>query len=172
MQSLLNFEAGELGFEIRDRQAVSDRFWSKVDCSGNCWIWTAAKDSNGYGAFKVGGKKRNAHVISFLLSGRVIHAGEDVCHSCDNRKCVRPSHLFAGSRSVNVRDMFAKGRQPLHNKINPFRKLTNEEASKARELYASGQHTERGLARLFGLHRRALRRLLKGDTYKDSLRIA
>ena len=37
------------------------RFWSKVDKSGPCWLWNAAKDKNGYGFFKLDGKLRKSH---------------------------------------------------------------------------------------------------------------
>lgn len=99
----------------------NERFWSKVDRKGDCWLWLGALDRKGYGRFSVGnsrhadGSRRNsmvaAHRFSFEQTGGP--AGSlFVLHRCDNPRCVRPEHLFLGTNLDNVRDMDAKGRRP------------------------------------------------------------
>jgi hypothetical protein len=92
------------------------RFVSKFTISDGCWAWTAALQKNGYGALNVktanDAKKRNQypHRVAYELFRGGIPDGFDVCHSCDNRRCVNPDHLFVGSRWDNMRDCKAKGR--------------------------------------------------------------
>lgn len=90
---------------------VEDRFWSKVDKTGECWEWTAGKNTGGYGIFWY--KKENclAHRVSWELSrGMPPESDMVVCHKCDNTACVNPDHLFLASRRENILDMFEKKR--------------------------------------------------------------
>ena len=97
------------------RRAAEDRFWEKVDTSGECWEWVAARDRTGYGLFKWrhgddGMRNIVAHRASYMLLVGPIPGGMKVLHRCDNRPCVRPDHLFLGTQSDNMLDMSAKGR--------------------------------------------------------------
>jgi hypothetical protein len=94
----------------KPKPTLEDRFWSKVDRSGPCWLWTASTHANGYGAFGIGNKKHYAHRVSYELAYGVIPPGLFVLHHCDNPPCVRPEHLFLGRDADNVSDMIAKGR--------------------------------------------------------------
>ena len=94
-----------------------ERFFQKVDKSGNldfpeCWLWTGGKTSKGYGSFSYyqGRSAIGAHVSSHLFHLGEIPNGMRVCHSCDNPPCVNPEHLFLGTNSDNMKDMFSKGR--------------------------------------------------------------
>lgn len=91
---------------------MEDRFWSRVDKSGECWEWTGATTGPGYGVIRAprNGPLISTHRYSFVLHYGPISDQTFVCHHCDNRKCVRPDHLFAGDNTANVRDMVAKGR--------------------------------------------------------------
>lgn len=72
------------------------RFWSHVDKSGECWMWTAAIVRK-YGMFSliVDGKRvmRKAHRISFELANGPILAGAVIDHICHREACVNPMHL-------------------------------------------------------------------------------
>ena len=82
------------------------RFWSKVDKTGSCWVWTARCDKDGYGQFD--GKQAHRTIYSWEIGE--IPVGLLVCHSCDNPPCVNPSHLWLGTAKDNAQDRENKGR--------------------------------------------------------------
>jgi hypothetical protein len=100
---------------------VEDRFWSKVNKDGPihpllgtaCWVWTRARTGFGYGKIGRGLRERrtiDAHRLSWEIHHGPVPPGLHVLHKCDNPPCVRPEHLFTGTRSDNMSDAESKGR--------------------------------------------------------------
>lgn len=146
------------------------RFWTKVRKTKGCWYWVAAKMKNGYGSFD----GMNAHRFSWILShGLVPKDRRCVCHKCDNRLCVRPSHLFVGTHKDNMVDASKKGRltwKRSHKfRIDPSsiprgntRKQSKLNPTKVKEIRRLREQggTLRGIASSFGVTSAAIYRVV------------
>ena len=147
-------------------------FWLKVDIRGRteCWNWLASKKPAGYGQVQSPEKRVDySHRVAFnLIRGR-IPPGMFICHSCDNRACVNPYHLFLGTQRDNVRDAMSKNRlvnPPVHfGESNCRNTFSEQEIRKIRELYRNGM-SQHAIARLFGRHQGSISNIVLNKTWK------
>ena len=149
------------------------RFWSKVRIVGSgCWHWTGARTSSGYGNFWLQGKYASAHRMSWLLNQGNIPNGLCVLHSCDNRRCVNPDHLWLGSKRDNSLDASQKGR--LHQvprshmrrgEKHGIAKLTDTEALEIFCRYAKRDTTMKTLASEYSVCAQSICNIVNGHTW-------
>lgn len=81
------------------------RFWSKVDKTDSCWIWTASLNAYGYGQFRPGARRLPpvvAHRYAYESLFGPIPAGLQLDHLCRTRACVTPAHLEPVTQAVNL----------------------------------------------------------------------
>jgi len=118
------------------RGTLAERFWAKVDKRGpdECWEWRGAK-SNGYGLIGEGGRTSGAHRVSWELANGAIPAS--VCHTCDNRGCVNPAHLFLCTHVGNMRDMVNKSRAARGDRVGSS-ELTEQDVHEIRQMLSCG----------------------------------
>jgi hypothetical protein len=83
--------------------SVESRFWAKVNRSGDCWLWTAATTSAGYGQFRVDGRWGMAHRFAYELLVGPIPQDLQIDHLCRTPLCVNPAHLEPVTQQENLR---------------------------------------------------------------------
>lgn len=104
----------------RDGYGGSRKYWGTVQevllenrrvTKGGCWEWTGGTNGKqGYGQFRVRGKRVQVHRASYEAFIGPIPNGLFACHRCDNKLCFNPSHLFLGTPRDNAWDASVKGR--------------------------------------------------------------
>jgi HNH endonuclease len=148
------------------------RFWEKVDRRpGNqCWLWTGATDSSGYGSLLgFDGRVEGAHRVSYRLNVGPIPKGKKIRHVvCDNPPCVRPDHIAPGSQKQNIKDMYDKGRASVPRRRlgeeNPMATVSNEQAEEIRKLRCRDRVKLRILAKQFNTSEATVSRIARGKT--------
>lgn len=140
------------------------RFLSKINAHGfdpdTCWEWTGAGKGNGYGHVVGPAGATCAHRAAYEMFVGAIPEGMDVCHTCDNRWCVNPDHLFVGTRRQNAADMVQKGRG-----AGGCRKhLREDQVQHIRQRLAAG-HSSRQIANQMNVNYGTITAIKEGRSY-------
>ena len=148
------------------------RFWSQVRKGDGCWEWAGALAGGGYGTILAHGRQTPAHRLSYEMEHGAIPDGMFVCHHCDNRKCVRPSHLYAGTHQNNLDDMVRRGRSKDPSTSPIWYAVRGEQQGMARLTEAairdirSSPLSSSKLALKYGVSSTNVRSVRRGETWK------
>jgi hypothetical protein len=134
---------------------IEQRFWEKVDRKNkeSCWNWLGfINPVTGYGQF---GRNKAAHKMAYQLSNGEIKS--QINHTCDNRSCCNPNHLWDGTQLENMQDAVLKGRHGTT-------KLTTEQVKYIRKIRPT--ITLKKLAKEFGVSIGTIHHAEKGISWK------
>lgn len=146
-----------------------ERFWTKVNKTPTCWLWTAAT-SKGYGKFGMRhGVVRSAHRLAWEMEVGPIPEGLMVLHHCDVPACVRPDHLYLGTAADNWRDTLARSRRPPtynNGETNAAAKLTSRDVADIRSRLTAGESV-RSIARTYPVGRTMIQHIKHGRAWAN-----
>jgi hypothetical protein len=152
---------------MHQRTPLAERFWPKVNMTGDCWEWQGARDRAGYGRIQRGGRGEGtmlASRASYEMAYGPLPADALVCHRCDNPPCVRPTHLFIGSVSDNALDSVSKGRWHRLGVPPASRKLTDDQVREIRRL-AELRVPHSQIADRYGVHKTTVKAVINRRSY-------
>lgn len=145
---------------------VLQRAAARTERRGDCWWWTGYV-RNGYGTLSIHDSPVYLHALAYIIANGPLDDGHEVCHTCDNRPCWSPDHLFQGTHVENIRDMRQKGRG-----VNPPRvagernhkaHLSDLQVAEIRSIAtANGGREQRALAAAYGCSQSTIWRYLHG----------
>jgi HNH endonuclease len=140
--------------------------WLRLDRSqgpDSCWNWLGYVRTNGYGSMSIASKDLSVHRIVYATVYGEIPYGLSVLHTCDNRKCANPKHLYAGTQLENARDAVNRGRQ-VKGERQRSAKLTEKRVKRIRLLHGAFSYYES--AEIFDVHWTSIWNVIAGKTWR------
>jgi hypothetical protein len=139
---------------------TEEKFWSHVNVRdlNQCWPWLRSTTNVGYGQVAWHGIHTHAHRLAAWLVGLTptLRAGKylHLLHTCDNRLCCNPTHLYIGTPQQNAVDRRIRGRQLCRiGGRNTQAKLNARQIHRLRKQWASGRWKQWQLAKHYGITR-------------------
>ena len=134
---------------IFSAEEIRTKFWVKVRKTRTCWLWTAYVNGDGYGKYR---STNYAHRWAWVEYNGSIPNGLWVLHSCDNPRCVNPSHLFLGTPLDNAKDRDDKGRNNAPKGIaHGMSKLSEKQVIEIRTRAETKEELQRTIAKDYGV---------------------
>ena len=155
-------------FQRNQNSGLTDheRFWEKVDTSGECWEWRGGLSNHGYGSFSINGTVVKAHRAVIGLIGIEIPDGLHVLHRCDNRPCVRPSHLYFGTNQDNIADRVERGCGVVpRGQAKGNHKLTEDQVREIRKILSRGVITQLDISKRYGVSPSTIWKIANGRSW-------
>lgn len=148
------------------RKTARQRLEEKFYITPGCWVWTAALDDLGlYGSFGYEKRVIGAHRASYQIYVGDIPPGMMVCHTCDNPRCVNPSHLFLGTATDNNSDRQRKGRTVTPDNRGERNGQCRLQESEIREIKADSRQGDL-IAKQYGISAHYVRQIKRGERWK------
>jgi hypothetical protein len=139
---------------IIEPMTLIERLMSKIIKTETCWLWTGLLNNTGYGRLN---SKLYAHRVIFEIYNNIkLTKNQEVCHKCDNPRCVRPDHLFLSEHSGNMLDMAVKGR-------SGNKKLSDEQVIEIRRLKPLMSYKQ--LSEMFCVSKSSIKDIISGRNY-------
>lgn len=135
---------------------------NSVDAFDGCRLWTGALSAKGYGGIRFRRRMEKAHRAAYELFVGPIPDGAHVLHTCDNRLCIKPSHLFLGTNRDNILDKCLKDRSG--------KKLTIAAVIAIRSAYARGNISQDDLGKSFGVAQSGISKIITGKRWSHVAR--
>lgn len=104
--------------------------------NGNCWEVSFSPNKQ-YPLIKVDGRHLSVHRVVFETLVGPIENGLYVLHRCDNPRCHNPAHLYLGTLSQNMQDMWKRGRHAVPRRrvdVAQILKLQKDETKSQKEI--------------------------------------
>lgn len=138
------------------------------DEPNGCDLWQlSVLQSGGYPQFNINGKMRRGNRLMWIIKNGPIPDGQDVCHTCDNPRCVRIEHLFLGPAMVNMHDMIKKGRAKHPTGIESgLASFSERDVGLILALLETGLTNKNQISKHFKTDRSKIGKIQKGRIYK------
>jgi hypothetical protein len=132
-----------------------------------CWNCTSHKiQSNGYPMRRYPRTMPSSTLARFIYEECFgdIPKGMEVCHKCDNPKCINPEHLYLGTYSQNLWDRVRTGRFP-NGENNGHAKFTWKDIPIIKERYRNGE-LQKNIAKDYKVHQSSISNIIKGKKWQ------
>lgn len=126
-----------------------------IKTESGCWEWQGAFIDSGYGVTQYHNKRYLVHRLLYTLMKEPISDGLLACHTCDNRKCCNPEHIFLGTHKDNSLDAINKNR--LYGR---GRKITDEQVLEVIN-YSNQGYKQKEIAAIYNVDQSLISKIIK-----------
>lgn len=142
-----------------------------MSIDNQCIVSRFVCGTSGYPQIGIAGKTIPLHRLVYRIFNGPIKNGMCICHSCDNKQCINPKHLWMGSQADNLTDMYRKnrgrnGKNYYRGEKHPLAKLSNDDVLYIRSNPPIKFGDLTRLAKRFGVTKQSIFYILKGKTWK------